>query len=146
MDAHRAGFYSTPPPVSFFLGQQPGSCGKGLVDLILFKWDVARYILDDWSPTRPFRAEALVEMKRVLHRIETYRKQCGYPSDRRDMTFRAGWAPSSEELFTLVESIVFDVMYDSHFEGCPQIQCLTCGLCCKAVKGASGSHCPACRG
>ena len=116
MDAHRAGFYSTPPPVSFFLGQQPGSCGKGLVDLILFKWDVARYILDDWSPTRPFRAEALVEMKRVLHRIETYRKQCGYPSDRRDMTFRAGWAPSSEELFTLVESIVFDVMYDSHLK------------------------------
>lgn len=106
----------SPPPLIAFTGQQSGSHGKGIVELILFKWDIARYILHDWSQTVAFSADALTEIKKTFASIGNYRKQCGFPSARCDMTFRAGWLPSCEELFVLVESILFDVMYDAHLK------------------------------
>ncbi len=116
LDAHKAGFLPTPPPCAAFYGQTPGSHGKGLVDLILFKWDVAYYIFHDWVQTHPFPAEALVEMKTVLSSIKSYRAKCGYPNDKNDMTFRAGWRNSCEELFVFVEGVLFDSMYDGHLK------------------------------
>ncbi len=74
---------------------------------------MSHFILQDWAQQHAFAAEAVVEMRRVLGSITAYRKQCGYPSGRSDMTFRAGWHPSCEELFVFVESLLFDVVYDS---------------------------------
>lgn len=58
----------------------------------------------------------LIEIKRVLNSVSSYREQCGYPRDKKDMTFRAGWRPSCEELFVLVEGIIFDCIYDGHLK------------------------------
>eukprot|EP00959_Pyramimonas_sp_CCMP1952_P445124 9320701-Pyramimonas_sp.AAC.1 len=48
LDAHKSGFLTTPPSYASFMGQTSGSSGKGLVGLIIFKWDVAYNILNDW--------------------------------------------------------------------------------------------------
>ena len=113
---HRAGFMQTPPSLSVFLGTQPGGSGRGLPDLIIFKWDVGNYILTEWAQQHPLPSENIVEMKRVLHSIASYRTQCGYPSEKRDITFRAGWRQSCEELFVFVECLQFDTMYDGHLK------------------------------
>eukprot|EP00969_Alexandrium_andersonii_P101124 4461030-Alexandrium_andersonii.AAC.1 len=118
MDSQRAGFLPQPPPLAAYMGTLPGSGGKGLVDLIIYKFDVSHYILHEWVVSHAFPAEQLVEMKRVFTSISDYRKQCGYANSKKgaDVTFRAGWRPSCEELFVLIESVLFDTMYDSYFK------------------------------
>ena len=115
-DMHRSGMLSSPPPLSLYTGSGNGMYGKGLVDLILYKWEVAHYIMSDWATGHAFGAEAVVEMKKILGSISSYRKQCGYPNQRVDMTFRAGWAVSSEELFTFIEALLFDTIYDPYLK------------------------------
>ena len=88
------------------------------MDLIIYKFDTAHYILHEWVVAHAFPAEQLVEMKRVFSSISSYRKQCGYANSKKgaDVTFRAGWRPSCEELFVMLESILFDTMHDGYFK------------------------------
>ena len=72
--------------------------------------------MTDWSQAQGLEAEILVEMKTVLLSVDTYRSMCGYPRDKHDITFRAGWKPSCEELFTLVEATLYDIAYDGHLK------------------------------
>ena len=51
-----------------------------------------------------------------MHNISSYGSQCGYPHQRKDLTFRAGWRASCDELFVFVEALVFDVMYDGYLK------------------------------
>ena len=118
MDARKSGVLKTVPALSLFLGQQPGSGGKGLVEVILFKWDVAHYILHEWAQSQPLPAEVLITLKTIFASVSSYRTQCGYPGDKRDQTFRAGWRPSCEELFIFIEAVIFDTIYDAHLKEC----------------------------
>jgi hypothetical protein len=102
--------------LSAFQGTSPGSGGKGLVELFLYKWDVARYIMNDFITSIGTPPEVVVQIKTIMHSVKTYRDACGYPTDHKDMVFRAGWRLSSEEVFVLLEGILFDTMYDSQLK------------------------------
>jgi hypothetical protein len=121
LDSLRAGLLTHPPPLAAFTGSLPSSGGKGLVDLIIYKFELSHYLLHEWVVQHAFPAEQLITMRQVFASIRNYRKVCGYANSRNDsaevsLTFRAGWPQSCEELFTIIEQILFDVTYDSYLK------------------------------
>ena len=113
MDYRLAGLLQSNPAVVDFSGQRPGAGGKGLVDVILHKWEVAKYLLWTWSSQQAFDPEIIVNMRKVFSSIGSYRDMVGYPSNAKDLSFRATWPKSSEEFFCLVESTLFDTQFDA---------------------------------
>ena len=129
MDSHKAGFMPSPPPLTAYLGTLPGGGGKGIIELILFKWELANYILNEWASGHAFPAEALVEIKKTVSSHNVYRSKCGYPNSRKDLTFRAGWRHSCDELFVFVEALVFDIMYDPYIKDAIKASSSTADTC-----------------
>lgn len=100
--------------MSAFTGTMPGAGGKGLVDLIIFKWDVAKYVMNDWAISAGVDVECIMQCRAVLSSVASYRKAVGYTDG--PAVFRAGWRLSAESLFTLCEGLCFDVMYDAQLK------------------------------
>ena len=105
-----------PPSSLHFEGRAPGCNGKGIVELFMFKTDVARYILGVWAPVNmPTSSQTCIEkMIMIFSSVKSYRAHCGYPGKKEkvDMTWRAGWTRQMDELFTFVENVLFDQLFD----------------------------------
>ena len=104
LDLRKAGFVTSQPPVSAFMGTQPGSGGKGLVDLICFKWELGRYIVENFAH-KVASAELVSTMKQVFSTPASYRAKCGFPGDESDLTWRSSWPAAAEECFQFLEGI-----------------------------------------
>ena len=113
LDLRLSGFLPVPPSVSDFSGARQGAGGKGMVEVILMKWELSRHLLFKWSKSLPFEADVIVQMRKTFASIESYRATVGYPSEKKDLTFRAAWSKPSEEFFTFVEQILYDVCWDA---------------------------------
>ena len=116
VDARKAGFMTQPPSNAVFEGRAPGCNGKGIVELFMFKPVVGRYILHEWAVVNmPRAAQSVIQfMITIFSSVKTYRSKCGYPGKNAalDTTWRAGWSSQMDELFGLVENVMFDVIFD----------------------------------
>ena len=91
--------------------------GKGLVELMLFKRDVLKQLLDQMN-----ELDLPSDVKSTLWSITTsvaaYRAKAGYSYNPHykpvKKTFMAGWPRSSEMFFMLVDSLVFSYVMDDH--------------------------------
>ena len=110
LDWRLAGLLTSPPSVSDFVGNRPGASGKGLVEIILAKWEVSKHVLRN-SPAG-LDAEVIVQMKRTFATIATYRETIGYPNERKDLTWRASWGKSSSAYFLFIEQILYGTTWD----------------------------------
>ena len=82
----------------------------------MFKTDVAQYILHEWASVNMSRSSqtCIQKMITVFSSVKSYRSHCGYPGKNAQvgMTWRAGWSSQMDELFTLVENVLFDQIFD----------------------------------
>ena len=82
----------------------------------MLKSDVAQYILREWAPANMARASQVCIQKMIVifSSVQSYRSHCGYPGKTMavDSTWRAGWSSQMDELFTLVENVLFDQLFD----------------------------------
>ena len=91
--------------------------GKGLVELMLYKREVLKVLLDHMN-----ELELPCDVKSTLWSmttsIATYRAKAGYSYNPEfkpvKKTFMAGWPRSSEMFFMLLDSIVFSYAMDDH--------------------------------
>lgn len=116
LDAARGGLMPNQPPVSAFAGTSPGAGGKGIVELLIHKDAVARYLVTVTLQSLNIDAHVKVIMPEVFVSAKTYREKCGYPGDEKfgQLSWRAGWSRATEAFYTLVESIKHDVVFDGH--------------------------------
>ena len=105
-----------PPTIQVFEGRAPGCNGKGIVELFMYKEDVAQHILLEWAPVNmPKAAQTVIKkMITIFSSVKSYRSYCGYPGKNvaQDTTWRAGWSSQLDELFSLVENVLFDQVFD----------------------------------
>ena len=117
LDRRKAGYLAVALPLVLFQGTAPGCGGKGIVELLLMSRDLADNLMTVWGPLHKIDPLHLIVMRELFLSCASYRAKCGYPlQGDQDMTFRAGWNKSSEALYTLVESLLFDVIYDNHIK------------------------------
>ena len=102
LDLRKAGFITDTPKLSMYQGSQPGAGGKGIVDLICFKWDVGKHIIENFC-SQVMSAELAAETKQVLSSPSAYRAKCGFPDEERDLTWRSSWPAAAEECFQWLE-------------------------------------------
>ena len=101
---------------SVFEGRAQGCYGKGIVELFILKYDVAQYILHEWASANMSRTSQVCIQKMIVifSSVQSYRSHCGYPGKTMamDSTWRAGWSSQMDELFTLVENVLFDQIFE----------------------------------
>ena len=115
VDMRKAGFMTQPPLAAVFEGRAPGCNGKGIVELFIYKTDVGQYILYEWAAVNmPRAAQTVIQlMIKIFSSVKSYRSYCGYPGKNTpDCSWRAGWTSQMDELFGLVENILFDQIFD----------------------------------
>ena len=116
VDIRKSGFMMQPPTSLVFEGRAPGCNGKGIVELFMFKTDVAQYILHTWASVNMSRSSqtCIQKMITIFSSVKSYRSHCGYPGKNAQvgMTWRAGWSSQMDELFGLVENVLFDHVFD----------------------------------
>ena len=116
LDRRYAGFQRSAPSLADFQGQAVDSRGKGIVDLLLYKWEVGKYLVNDWASSF-IKPDLLLQIRDTMASVASYRKVIGYGGvGSVDLSFRAGWPRSAEEIWLLIESIVFDIMYDGQLK------------------------------
>ena len=96
-------------------GETPNMGGKGMVDLIVHKYHQRAHMLNEWSEQYPgWGAEVRAAMRSALEDHDSYRVKCGFPQDSKtiDLTWRAGWPPSAEDAFQLMEGIIYKETHD----------------------------------
>jgi len=116
-DLHRAG--RIPEGISYrnLKGTMPGAGGKGLVELLVYKFAIAKYFVEDWAVSL-FPAPIIDVMKKAFTNPCSYRELVGFPQDTNiDHSWRCGWPDSAEELFVLLESIIYGTDHDMQLKG-----------------------------
>ena len=78
-DMHAAGFMRTPPPVSAITGAGPASGGKGLVEIVLFKFDLLKWFLNDFMDGKAWGTNIKATLRNTFNDISSFRAACGYP-------------------------------------------------------------------
>ena len=82
--------------------------GKGLIDLLMYKEEVAKWITTGWVESHNIEAEAKLLLHRCMLNYTEYRKQFGQPhapaDEMLDMSFLSLLAPSSQTLIGFVEA------------------------------------------
>lgn len=98
-------FYGQPVSLRSLQGTEKDSGGKGIVDLMLFKRGLLDHIMETLLMEMAWDGaikKALIE-RTASHGV--FRASVGYPHEKqKDLTWRAGWPPSSEQLLEFVEA------------------------------------------
>ena len=100
----------------YLQGQQAGGGGKGLIDLLNFKFDLKCHLAE--YLTKIPRWDAILVRDRFtlsLRCHDEYRRLNGRPGDEggMDITWRAGWPKSAELAYTHWESMVYNDTFDN---------------------------------
>ena len=92
----------------------PGSNGKGLVDLLLYKLQLNKFLLDEWAEALPWPATIRATLRSIMESHCTYRDKVGFPNnaEKPNQQWRLGWPDSVEDFFAAVEAIVFSPEHD----------------------------------
>ena len=78
-DMHQCGYINSSPPLSAFNGTQPGSHGKGIIDVMIAKWNVKDHLLNDWvGHNLKMKPDLIMKIKDVFENPKTYRSKCGF--------------------------------------------------------------------
>ena len=94
-----------------------GSGGKGIVDLLLFKFRLRSHLTQEFLDHKALRADTKDMMRQAFLNHESYRRFCGYPKDtNHDLSWQAGWPASSLQCCRLIEQMVFGVEYDKEIK------------------------------
>lgn len=82
-----------------------GSGGKGLIDLLLLKFVLRGFLLNQWlDKLQGVSVGVKLVMRTVFENHASYRQHIGYPDDlSHDLTWQSGWKPSTAKLFTFME-------------------------------------------
>ena len=100
----------------YLQGQQAGGGGKGLIDLLNFKFDMKCHLAE--YLTKFPRWDAILVRDRFMLSLrchDKYRRLNGRPGDEggMDITRRAGWPKSVELAYTHWESMVYNDTFDN---------------------------------
>ncbi len=98
---------------------------KGIIDLYMYKKDMATYLLGGLLESHPFQSEAKADLRKVFQSHQSYRKlfkpvaetpprvaetphnEAVAETPQADLSFMAAWRKSTELLCELVEELVF---------------------------------------
>lgn len=119
-DLHKGGFLQGEGvPLRSLQGRVPGSGGKGLVDLLVFKLQLLRHLLDHLIDPFKWSTAVKATLRTVLSSHTSYREHVGYPSDKEKppQQWRLGFPDSAEEFFNFVEMTVYGVEHDMVLKG-----------------------------
>ena len=78
--------------------------GKGLIDLLNFKYDLMLHVATYLGEHPSWPAQCRENFAKALSSPVTYRVMCGFPDEKADLTWRAGWPPSAETAFQVWEA------------------------------------------
>ena len=111
-DGRRAGLLGPEHMVTRSLeGKIPGSNGKGLVDLLIFKKNMLAHLLTVVVPSKSIPAGMKAKIQDVCSTFAKFRAHLGYKNDSGaqesmpDQGWRAGWPASADALLGLIEDI-----------------------------------------
>ena len=94
-----------------------GSGGKGIVDLLLFKFRLRNYFTGELLDKTSLRGDTKDAIRLTFINHESYRSFFGYPKDTsHDLSWQAGWPASSLQYCNLTEQMVFGVDYDKEIK------------------------------
>jgi hypothetical protein len=105
-DGRRAGLLGPEHMVTRSLeGKIPGSNGKGLVDLLVFKKTMLAHLLLVFVPAKDIPGEIKSKIHDVCVSFGKFRAHMGYKHDAvfPDMGWRAGWPASADALLGMIE-------------------------------------------
>ena len=98
LDRRYAGFQRSVPSLGDFNGHGVGAGGNGIVDLLLYKWECGKYLVNDWAGSY-IKPDILIQIKNIMASVASYRVICGYAgAGDVDMSFRAGWPRSADDI------------------------------------------------
>jgi hypothetical protein len=78
--------------------------GKGLVDLLNFKFEMKEHLPHYLGQYILWPVVVRDNFMKVLSNHGAYRQACGFPKDGMDLTWRAGWPASAENAFQAWEA------------------------------------------
>jgi hypothetical protein len=97
-----------------------GNAGKGIVDILIFKYRMLRHLLDEWLNEVSLKPLVKAKLREVYQDHAHCRLFCGWPGDNLsevDLTWQAGWPPSALQTARLIEDVVYGREYDVALKG-----------------------------
>jgi hypothetical protein len=89
-------------------GKTHNSGGKGLVDLLVYKHELLKYLMADWLDSLAFPADIKATLRETCQSLEHFRAKCGYAYNvaykKVSCSWRAGWQPSVDHALEIIEA------------------------------------------